>query len=241
MSGAREVLKFDDLTPYLMLKNGNYLYKVPFRDGCAILKVYYGSKGLWGNLTKSFGNVVMQGQPSYMPKTRCRIEHECIELWRKHGFRTFEVYDVELQAPGCVPGGYRLVEYVKAQELYEYMADDGVPADERFALYRRWLGEWSRRHDVAKVLEILDARKGDIRSGIGKRSAEVDISLTAVDTGAVNAVGADNDIVMAVTIYVASRTRRDAPSCVSLIAFYRPTRGGEQRINRKGIDSVRII
>ena len=36
MSG-REVLKFDDLKPHLLLQNGNFLYKVPYHDGWAIL------------------------------------------------------------------------------------------------------------------------------------------------------------------------------------------------------------
>ena len=70
---GKEVLTFEDLTPYLLLKNGNYLYKVPFRDRFAVLKVYYGSRGTWSRLQKSFSNVVLYGQTSYMPKTRCRI------------------------------------------------------------------------------------------------------------------------------------------------------------------------
>ena len=68
----QEVIQFDDLSPHLLLQNGNYLYKVPFGDGWAVLKVYYGSRGTWGRLTKSFSNVVLYGQTSYMPKTRCR-------------------------------------------------------------------------------------------------------------------------------------------------------------------------
>ena len=31
-TSAPERLEFADLDPYLLLKNGNYLYKVPFRD-----------------------------------------------------------------------------------------------------------------------------------------------------------------------------------------------------------------
>lgn len=145
----KEVLEFADLQPYLMLKNGNFLYKVPYRDGVAVLKVYYGSRGTWGRIRKSFSNVVLYGQTSYMPKTRCRIERECLALWQKHGFRTFEVYDVEVRAPSCVPGGYLLLEYVDAPTLDNYMLNAEIPVDERFARYRDWLPEWSRRHDVA--------------------------------------------------------------------------------------------
>ena len=91
MSGTKEVIRFDDLKPYLLLQNGNFLYKVPFRDGWAVLKVFYGSRGTWGRLQKSFSNVVLYGQTSYMPKTRCRIERECLDLWGRHGFRVFGV------------------------------------------------------------------------------------------------------------------------------------------------------
>ena len=35
-----ETLRFDTLKDKLLLKNGNYLYKVPYRDGHAVLKVW---------------------------------------------------------------------------------------------------------------------------------------------------------------------------------------------------------
>lgn len=148
-----EILAFDDLTPYLMLKNGNYLYKVPFRGGWAVLKVYYGSRPLWETWLKSLGNVVFEGQTSYMPKTRLRVERECLELWRKRGFRTFQVYDdVEVRAPAaqCPPGGWLLLEYVSEPKLVGYMPDERIPLEERFATWRRFLAEWSLRHDVAE-------------------------------------------------------------------------------------------
>jgi hypothetical protein len=158
-----EILEFDDLSPYLFLKNGNYLYKVPFRGGWAILKVYYGTKTTFETLQKSFGNVVIQGQTSYMPKTRCHIERSCIELWAKHGFPTFEIYDVEVRAPGCVPGGYLLIEYVEAPELLDFLIDESQSLDARFELYRKWLPEWSRRHDLAIELRepLLVHENGD--------------------------------------------------------------------------------
>ncbi|MGA1489182.1 MAG: hypothetical protein ACO4B3_09275 [Planctomycetota bacterium] len=107
---TREVLKFDDLTPYLLLKNGNFLYRVPFRDGEAVLKVYYGSRNTIEMALKSFENVVFGGQTSYMPRTRLRIERECLDLWASHGFRVFDRYDdVEVFAPNCPPGGYMLL------------------------------------------------------------------------------------------------------------------------------------
>ncbi len=146
-------LAFDDLTPYLLLKNGNFLYKVPYGAGWAVLKVYYGSRGFLGRLYKSFANVVLYGQTSYMAKTRLRLERECLGLWAKHGFRTFEVYDdVTIEAPQAPQGGYLLLEYVDKPKLHRYLADDGVDVEERFALYRRWLQEWGRRHALAVEL-----------------------------------------------------------------------------------------
>ncbi len=148
MSG-REVLKFNDLKPHLLLQNGNFLYKVPYHDGWAVIKVYYGSRGFWGRLRKSFANVVYSGQTSYMPRTRLRNERECLEIWRRHGFRVFDVYDIEVQAPNCPPGGYMVLEYVDRPKLNDVMQDESRPLDERFELYRRFLVEWSRRHDLA--------------------------------------------------------------------------------------------
>ena len=136
MAKDGETLVFDDLDPHLLLKNGNFLYKVPFRDGHAVLKVYYGSRGVIGRFYKSIANVLLYGQTSYMARTRLRIERECLALWAKKGFRTFEVYDdVTVEAPKCPEDGYLLLEYVDKPKLHVYMADRDIPADERFALY----------------------------------------------------------------------------------------------------------
>ncbi len=145
-----ETLHFADLKPYLLLQNGNYLYKIPFRGGWAVLKVYYGSRSWFSSVVKSLENVVLAGQTSYMPKTRLRMEAECMALWRKHGFRVFDTYpEVRVEAPGCPEGGYMLFEYVEAPKLINWLNDQSKSAEARFALYRRWLPEWSRRHDIA--------------------------------------------------------------------------------------------
>ena len=147
---VRETIAFEDLKPFLLLKNGNYLYKVPFRDGWAVLKVYYGTRGMLSCLGKSFGNVVFHGQTSYMPRTRCRVEQQCLEVWRKHGFRVFKTFpDVRVRAPGCREGGYVLLEYVEAPKLVHFLRDETVPLETRFETYRRFLAEWARRHDLA--------------------------------------------------------------------------------------------
>ena len=152
-TAAPEALELPDLLPHLLLKNGNLLYKVPFRGGWACLKVYYGSRSLPETLAKSFGNL-FEDQTSYMPLTRRRIELECLELWRARGIRVFDVYrDVVVRAPAhqCPPGGYLLLEYVEAPKLDDHMRDEAIPVDERFRTYRRWLVDWCRRHDLAEA------------------------------------------------------------------------------------------
>ena len=150
MTGNIEILRFDDLKPHLLLKNGNYLYKIPFRGGWAVLKVYYGSRGWISCVIKSLENVLLAGQTSYMPKTRLRVEAECMAIWAKHGFRVFKTYpEVRVEAPNCPPGGYMLFEYVEAPKLGDVLRDESMPVEARWEIYRRWLPEWSRRHDIA--------------------------------------------------------------------------------------------
>ncbi len=149
---AKETLRFDDLTPYLLQRNGNYLYKIPFRGGWAVLKVYYDSRTTWVRLKKAINNVVLLGQTSYWPQTRRRVERECLELWTRAGFRVFDWYDdVEVIAPSCPPGGYLLCGYVDAPTLEDHLLDASLPLEQRFATYRRFLSEWCRRHDTASA------------------------------------------------------------------------------------------
>lgn len=145
-----EILRFDDLTPHLLLKNGNYLYKIPYRDDFLVVKVYYGSRGRLQTWWKSVENVALAGQTSYQPLTRLRVERECLEVWRKFGFRVYDTYDdIIVDAPQAPAGGYTVFEYRVGPKLNDYLSDESIPLDERFATYRRWLPEWSRRHELA--------------------------------------------------------------------------------------------
>jgi hypothetical protein len=148
-----ETLRFDDLAPYLLLRNGNYLYKVPFRGGFAVVKVYTGSRSRLQTLVKSFENVVFAGQTPYFPATRRRIERECLALWRRHGFRVYDTYDdIEVVAPQCPPGSYTVFEYKSGPKLFEVLRDESLPVDRRLGVYRRFLAEWGRRHELAVAL-----------------------------------------------------------------------------------------
>lgn len=144
-----ESLYFEDLMPYLLLKNGNYLYKVPFRDGWAVLKIYYGDRNLFQYVSKTLGNVLVNNQTSFMPLARWRTEKECLRLWRDAGFRVFEIYD-DVVVRGCVPEqGYTLFEYVDRPRFVHYFADESVPLEERLSMWKRFLPVWHRRHALA--------------------------------------------------------------------------------------------
>jgi hypothetical protein len=148
----KETLYFDDLTSYLLHKNGNFLYRIPFRGGWAVLKVYYDSRTGWERLKKAINNVVLLGQTSYWPKTRRTIERECLELWSRHGFRVFDWYeDVEVIAPNCPKNGYLVCGFVDAPTLEDHLVDASLPLEERFSTYRRFLKEWCRRHETASA------------------------------------------------------------------------------------------
>jgi len=147
-SDRREVLRFDDLNRYLLLKNGNYLFKVPFRGGWAVLKLYYGDRSGWQYVTKTLGNLLVCNQTSFMPKARLRTERECLRIWREAGFRVFDTYD-DVEVAGLRAGGYALFEYVKAPRFVEHFADASVPLEDRLAVWRRFLPVWHRRHALA--------------------------------------------------------------------------------------------
>jgi hypothetical protein len=146
--GAPEMLRFDDLARHLLLKNGNYLYKVPFRDGFAVLKVYYGDRSLYQYVAKTLGNVLVCNQTSFMPKGRLRTERAVLRLWREAGFRVFDTYE-DVVVEGVPEGGYMLFEYVDRPKFVNYFADDSVPLEERLETWVRFLPVWHRRHTLA--------------------------------------------------------------------------------------------
>ncbi len=160
----REVLRFSELDPELLLKNGNYLYKVPFRGQTAVLKVYYGSRSTWQYVTKTLGNVLVCNQTSFMPRARNRVEHEVMDLWRSRGFLVFDTYD-DVVIEDLPEGGYRLFEYAPGLKFVDYFADATVSLDDKIATWRRFLPIWARRHQIA--IEERDPRfvheNGDLK------------------------------------------------------------------------------
>ena len=142
-----EVLRFDDLGRYLLLKNGNLLYKVPFRGDWAVLKVYHGSRTRLQYITKSLGNLLVCNQTSFMPRARWRTEMQCLKLWRDAGVRVLDTYDVKVE--GLPDEGYALFEYAPGRKFVDYFADDSVSLQEKVETWRRFLHVWHRRHRQA--------------------------------------------------------------------------------------------
>jgi hypothetical protein len=160
----KEILRFDTLDPYLLLKNGNYLYKIPFHGGWAVLKVYFGSRGLLGCITKTLDNVIMNGQTSYMPRARLRNEQASMKVWREAGIRVFTIYD-NVEVEGLPRNGYALYEYVPGSNFHKYLPDESVPLEERLRWYRVFLEQWHRRHALACRTRnpLLIHENGDIK------------------------------------------------------------------------------
>ncbi len=148
-SDQKQVIRFEDLRPYLLLKNGNYLYKIPFRNGFAVLKVYYGDRSLFRYIIKTLGNLLVANQTSFMPLARWQTEYECLNLWREAGFRVFKTYD-DVIVEGDVPKkGWRLFEYVDRPKFVDYFADQRVPLQDRLDTWKRFLPVWESRHRLA--------------------------------------------------------------------------------------------
>ncbi|MEW6743874.1 MAG: hypothetical protein AB1486_14055 [Planctomycetota bacterium] len=145
---GRERLCFHDLSSYLFLTNGNYLYKVPFRGGWAVLKVYYGNRSWLRYAVKTLGNVLVCNQTSFMPRARRATELACLKLWREAGFRVFDVYE-DVLVEGLPEDGWALYEFVPGRKFVDYFGDRSIPLEERLAMWRRFLAEWCRRHELA--------------------------------------------------------------------------------------------
>ncbi len=143
-----ERLRFDDLSRHLLLKNGNYLYKVPFRGGFAVVKVYQGSRSWLEYALKTLGNVLVCNQTSFMPRARRRTELDCLNLWREAGFRVFEVYE-DVVVEGLDPALHALYEYVPAKKLVDLLGDASVALERRIEIWRGFLPIWHRRHRLA--------------------------------------------------------------------------------------------
>ncbi|MHC5212683.1 MAG: hypothetical protein ACYTG2_18370 [Planctomycetota bacterium] len=144
-------LRLEDLPREALAGEGNYVWKIPFEggeDGFAVLKVYFGSRHPALHWKKTFGNVVLTGRSSHMPRARFRTEMECIEVWEKHGFRCFGIHP-EVKVEGLPEGGYMVYDWTPGVHFREYFNDESIPLEERIGTWRDWVPEWCRRHQTA--------------------------------------------------------------------------------------------
>ncbi len=161
--GAHALTEADiDRTP--LAGAGNYLFRVnlPATDG--VLKIYEGSRSSLLYLKKTFGNVVLTGRSSHMPRARCRVEADCVRTWESHGFRCFSLYS-DVTAPGLDRDVYMVFEYVPGLHFREYFRNPKTPLEEKLETWRRFVPEWHRRHRLA--VETADPRliheNGDVK------------------------------------------------------------------------------
>ena len=145
------VLQLDRLEKTPLAGEGNFVWRIPFEggtDGCAVLKVYFGSRSPLLYLKKTLGNLLLTGRTSHQPRARFRMETDCVRLWERHGFRCFGMHP-EVTVEGLPEGGYMVYDWTPGRHFREYFRDDSVPLEERLALWRRWVPEWHRRHAIA--------------------------------------------------------------------------------------------
>jgi hypothetical protein len=150
MQTSREpiAVRLSEVEKQPLAGEGNYLYRIPLRDGFAVAKLYDGSRSQLLHVKKTLGNVLLTGRTSHMPRARCRTEIDCIRTWESHGFRCFGMLP-EVTLEGVPRDRYMVYEYVPGCHFREYFRDTSIPVEERMATWRRWLPEWYRRHRIA--------------------------------------------------------------------------------------------
>ncbi len=164
---APRSLRLSELPREPLAGEGNFVWKIPFAggtDGAAVLKVYFGSRGALLHWKKTLGNRLLTGRSSHMPRARFRQETECIRLWERHGFRCFGMHP-DVRVEGLPEQGYMLYDWTPGRHFREYFVDQSVPWPERLATWRRFVGEWHRRHELAVALSEprLIHENGDVK------------------------------------------------------------------------------
>ena len=158
-------IRLEDIDKSNLAGAGNYLWKHTLPGGEEVVaKVYHGSRSPLLYMKKTFGNVVLTGRSSHMPKARCDMEVQCVETWEKHGFRCFGTYP-QIEIEGLPRDGYMVFEYVPGRHFRDYFQDKKVSQEDKRATWRRFIPEWHRRH--AAAVSTNDSRliheNGDVK------------------------------------------------------------------------------
>ena len=126
---------------------GNFLWKVKHGDGFIVVKIYYGTRGRFVDAKKTLTNLLLQDRSSAMPWGRFRTERDSFLAWEHYGFRCFRRLE-HIRIAGLPADGYVVMEYLPGLHFREYFQDETVAFAERMDLFRRWLQEWHRRHQI---------------------------------------------------------------------------------------------
>lgn len=145
---APRTLRLADCDKEALAGEGNYLWKIPFEDGHAVLKVYFGNRHRLLHMKKTLTNTLLTCRTSHMPRGRYRTERACLEIWERHGFRCFGIRP-EVRFSDLPDEGYLLFEWTPGVHFRDYFGDEGIPLEERLATWRRFIGEWHCRHATA--------------------------------------------------------------------------------------------
>src|SRR5262245_61967652 len=119
------VLRLQDLEKVPLAGEGNFVWRIPFRGGSAVLKVYYGSRGWPLYLKKTLGNFITR-RSSHMPRTRWKTEADVARLWEANGFRCFRMLP-QVTVEGLPREGYMVWEWTPGRHFRDYFKDEKVP------------------------------------------------------------------------------------------------------------------
>src|SRR5262245_28526417 len=151
-----------------------------------VVKLYGRKRARLQTVLREIG-VHFVGRSSTLPRVRCAVERDVLELWREHGFDVPEVLDLELPVHERRP--HLVLEWVAGRDLRAILADHKIPQARKKALLARFAHAWSRRHDLA--LELREPRLIQVHPGFhhvlvcGDRLVHFDFELTYTNPRAV--------------------------------------------------------
>ena len=141
------VIDLDKVEKTHLAGEGNFLWKVPYDDAFIVVKIYYGTRGRFVDAKKTLTNLLFQDRSSAMPWGRFRTERDSFLAWEHYGFRCFRRLE-HIHIAGLPADGYVVMEYLPGLHFREYFKDESIPFEQRMALFRRWVREWHRRHQI---------------------------------------------------------------------------------------------
>lgn len=128
--------------------------KVDLQGGPAVVKCYGRKGSRLQALSRQFGSRLLLGKSSYTARGRHDTERLALELWRREGFDTPRILDVEQLWQAGQP--CLAMEFVPGQLLSKVLRSADEPLDRKKALVARFAETAGRRH--ARALELREPR-----------------------------------------------------------------------------------